>query len=84
MPAADMASGLVPYLAATVLGFEPDAFSKKLAIVRPRFPRHVHRLNVRGMRVGKAQIDLCFERPGDDIDVQTVSLQVNCGSEVSR
>ena len=69
------ASGAVPYLVTTVLGIDPDAFSKKLAIVRPHLPKDVQRLTIGGMRVGEAQVDLSFERRGDNTEVQIGSLR---------
>lgn len=56
------AAGTVPYLLTMNLGLEPDAFSKKLTIVRPHLPREVKVAEVRGLRVGAARVDLYFER----------------------
>jgi len=58
-------AGAVPYLVEIMLGLEPDAFSKRLLVVRPILPDFVDRLEVRGMQVGEAVVDLKFERTSD-------------------
>jgi len=40
----------------------PDAFGKRLRIVRPILPDFVHHLELRGLRVGDARADLSFDR----------------------
>jgi hypothetical protein len=49
-------------LLATLLGLEPDAFARRLRIVRPMLPDFIDRLHVRGLRVGAARADLAFTR----------------------
>jgi glycogen debranching enzyme len=56
------AAGSVPLLLATLLGLEPDAFARRLRIVRPMLPDFIDRLHVRGLRVGAARADLAFTR----------------------
>ena len=48
-----------------MLGLEPDAFSNRLLVIRPILPDFVDRLEVRGMQVGDAVVDLKFERTSD-------------------
>ena len=59
------AAGTVPYLLATMLGLTPEAFERRLRIVRPLLPAFVDRLELRGLRVADARVDMRFERTGD-------------------
>ena len=56
------AAGATLYLIETGLGLAPDAFARRLRIVRPLLPEFVDRLQVNQLRVGDAQVDLSFER----------------------
>jgi glycogen debranching enzyme len=54
------------------LGLEIDA-SQKLARLRyPRLPENLHSLEVRGLPVGDASVDLLLRRHGDDVSVNIV------------
>jgi glycogen debranching enzyme len=55
-------AGTIPYMLEALLGFSPDACRKRLNIIRPVLPPAIDRVQVRGMRVGKAVLDLDFER----------------------
>ena len=55
----------VPYLVATVLGLEPEAFDRRLRVVRPTLPDGCERLELRRLRVGPAAADLRFRRADD-------------------
>ena len=59
------AAGSVPYMVETALGLVPDAFEKRLRIVRPLLPDFVHDLELHGLRVGDARADLRFENAAD-------------------
>jgi glycogen debranching enzyme len=59
------AAGTVPYLLASSLGLVPEAFDRRLRIVRPVLPPFVSQLEVRRLRVGRARVDLRFERASD-------------------
>jgi glycogen debranching enzyme len=56
------AAGAVPYLVANMLGLVPEAFEQRLRIVRPILPDFIDHLLVKQLRVGKARVDLAFER----------------------
>jgi glycogen debranching enzyme len=58
------AAGAIPYLLATGLGLRPDGLGGTLRIVEPLLPRWLDRLEVEGLRVGGARVDLRFERAG--------------------
>jgi hypothetical protein len=57
-----------------LLGLEPDAYGSRLRIVRPRLPCRVDRLELRGLRVGDAAVDLLFERRVRGEDVVAVEI----------
>ncbi len=59
------AAGAVPYLLEAVLGLVPEAFDRRLRIVRPTLPNPVDELHIQGMEVGPAQVDLRYERTRD-------------------
>jgi glycogen debranching enzyme len=56
------AAGSIPYMVETALGLVPDAFNKRLRIVRPTLPDFVHHLELHGLRIGEARADLSFDR----------------------
>jgi len=61
------AAGSIPYLLKWGLGLSPDAMEKRLRVVRPSLPRWLQRVDVTGLEVGGARIDLRFERAGDQV-----------------
>ena len=61
------AAGSIPFLLKWGLGLSPDALSKRLAIVRPSLPRWLNRVEVTGLALGDAKIDLVFERAGEQV-----------------
>jgi glycogen debranching enzyme len=68
------AAGTLPFLLTTLLGLEPDAFGKRLRIVRPLLPDGLDRLDVKQLRVGGASVDLAFHRGSVGIDVDVMNL----------
>ena len=56
------ASGSMPYLVSTLLGLRPEAFDRRLRIVRPMLPDSVNTLELHRLRIGHAKVDLRFER----------------------
>jgi hypothetical protein len=46
----------------TSLGLVPEAFERRLRVVRPQLPDFVYWLEARRLRVGGANADLRFER----------------------
>ena len=61
------AAGSIPYLLKWGLGLSPDAMEKRLRVVRPSLPRWLRRVDVTGLQIGSARIDLRFERAGDQV-----------------
>ena len=69
------AAGAMPYIFTTVLGFEPDGFEQRLRIVRPKLPGNVNRIEVRGLHVGRGEVDLLFERERDQVAVRILKVK---------
>jgi glycogen debranching enzyme len=67
-------AGAIPYLLTILLGLEPDAFDRRLRIVRPVLPENINRVEVNQLRVGAARVDLLFERKGGEIVARDVSV----------
>jgi glycogen debranching enzyme len=60
------AAGAIPSMLTAALGLQPDAFARRLRIVRPILPAYVSRLDLRRVRVGDARVDLRFQRGAED------------------
>jgi hypothetical protein len=58
----------------TLLGLEPDAFAKRLRIVRPLLPELVNRLDVQRLAVGEAKVDLRFRRTSEQVVVDILRV----------
>ena len=58
------AAGAIPYLVTCGLGLVPDGLSGRLRIRRPSLPRWLNRVEVSGLRIAGARVDLLFERIG--------------------
>jgi len=76
------AAGSIPWLLAACLGLEPDALHGRLRVVRPLLPRWVDRLDLSGLRVAGATVDLRFERTAEG--VQLAGAQVDGTLEIVR
>jgi glycogen debranching enzyme len=61
------AAGSIPFLLKWGLGLSPDALNRRLRIVRPSLPRWLERIDVTGLELGSARIDLRFERTGEHV-----------------
>lgn len=59
------AAGSIPYMIETALGLVPEAFERRLRIVRPILPDFVRRVELHGLRVGDALAGLRFECIGE-------------------
>ena len=75
------AAGSIPFLLKRGLGLSPDALEKRLAIVRPSLPRWLNRVEVTGLALGEARIDLVFERSGEH--VMLADAQIDGDAEVA-
>jgi glycogen debranching enzyme len=59
------AAGSIPYMLASVLGLQPDAFERRLHIARPHLPDWLQWVAVRKLRVGEAEVDVEYQRSRD-------------------
>ncbi len=69
------AAGSVPFLLSTVLGLVPEAFERRLRIVRPWMPAPTYYIELRSLRVGDARVDLRFERTPAGTSVRTLRIE---------
>ncbi len=78
------AAGAPFLLISSILGFEPDAAHGRIALRRPMLPEWLHRLEMRGLRLGGHNGQLRFDRSGSEtavvlsqyseIDIQVLPL----------
>lgn len=68
-------AGAVPYLLTTALGLTPEAFEHRLKITRPVLPANVNHVEIRHLRVGRARVDLVFERKGEQVAARVLDLE---------
>jgi glycogen debranching enzyme len=78
------AAGTLPFLLTTLLGLEPDAFRKRVRIVRPLLPKGLDRLNIKGLQVNRASVDLSFERAKTGVHVGVTHLNGELEVEVTQ
>ena len=76
------AAGAVPFLLTEALGVRADALERRLTIHRPVLPRWLHRVEVTGLRVGDARVDLLFERTRETDHVALSDVRVDGDVEV--
>lgn len=72
------ASAAIPSMLATAVGLEADAFSKQLLVRQPRLPWALPDLVLRGLKVGKAKVDLTFRRGAYQTDVTVDHVEGEC------
>jgi glycogen debranching enzyme len=68
-------AGSIPFMLTTLLGLEPDAFNRRLRIIRPLLPKVVERVDVLRLAVGAAKVDLRFSRTARDVNVDILRLE---------
>ena len=78
------ASGTIPFLLMTLLGVRPDAFAKRLRIIRPLLPKGLDRLDVRNLEVGQAAVDLHFQRGERGIHVDVIQVDGELDVQVDK
>jgi glycogen debranching enzyme len=71
------AAGALPHTLTAGLGLVPDGLERTLRIRRPSLPQHVARLQLHGLRVAGARIDLLFERVGGRDSVALTDVQID-------
>jgi glycogen debranching enzyme len=79
------AAGAVPFMIEALLGLVPNAFEKKLHIMRPVLPDLVHHLELKGLRLGQSTVDLRFDRNTDDtIATRIIKVRGEVDVEISN
>jgi glycogen debranching enzyme len=68
------AAGALPYLLSSGLGLVPDGLGGSLQVVRPWLPRWLGRVEIEGLRVAGARVDLRFERSGGEVVLADASV----------
>ena len=63
----------VPFLLETVLGLVPDAFERRLRIVRAMLPEFINYIELRRLKIGNAAVDLRFDREAHRTSVKVLS-----------
>jgi hypothetical protein len=66
------AAGAVPYLIEVLLGLTPEAYARRLRIIRPMLLGFVDRLEVHRLHVGSARANLRFESSSDGVAVKVL------------
>jgi len=78
------AAGTLPFLLVTLLGLEPDAFHKRVRIVRLLLPQGLDRLVIKGLHVNRASVDLTFERDNTGVHVEVTNLDGELEVQVTQ
>jgi glycogen debranching enzyme len=68
------AAGSIPYLLRAGLGLIPDGLERRLRVVRPSLPEWLTHVEVKGLEVAGARIDLRFERAGERVTLADVQI----------
>ncbi len=76
------ASGALPYLLTSGLGLRADGLERTLRVRRPSLPRWVNRVEVHGLRIAAASVDLLFTRAVDGEHVALTDASVDGDVEV--
>lgn len=67
-------AGSVLYFLESMLGLVPNAFEKKLRVVRPRLPPYVGMLDLEQLRIAGARVHVRFERAAGGVSVRVVDM----------
>jgi glycogen debranching enzyme len=69
------AAGTVYQLLGSMLGLVPDAAARRLTLNRPVLPPWIAWIDVRGIRVGPARVDLLMSRDGEGCKLEHVDVE---------
>jgi glycogen debranching enzyme len=79
------AAGALPHALWTLLGLSPDALARRLTVRRPRLPDWLARVELGGVHVGEARVDLRFTRgDGGAVDVDAAVREGELDVEVTE
>lgn len=68
-------AGAIPYMLKWALGLSGQGFERRLRVIRPCLPRWVSSLEVTGIRLAGATIDLRFERAGEQVTLADARVE---------
>jgi glycogen debranching enzyme len=77
------AAGAIPFLLSEALGLRAEALEGRLAIHRPVLPAWLRRVDVTGLRVADARVDLLFERTRGTDQVALSDVRVDGDLEIT-
>jgi glycogen debranching enzyme len=69
------AAGAIPYLLRAGLGLIPDGLGRRLRVVRPSLPRWLTHVEIHGLEIAGATVDLTFQRAGDTVSLAEVQIE---------
>jgi glycogen debranching enzyme len=69
------AAGSIPYLLRAGLGLIADGLERRLRVVRPSLPHWLNHVEVHGLEVAGATVDLTFERTGEAVTLADVRIE---------
>lgn len=78
------AAGAFPLITQAVLGLLPDGPHNRLHIVRPLLPEWLEKVQVEGLRVGRGEADLYYERRGRRTRVKVLDVRGDLKVELVR
>jgi glycogen debranching enzyme/CRP-like cAMP-binding protein len=78
------AADALPFMLTQMLGLLPHDGGATLDVVRPILPLGVNRLQLRGLRVGSARVDLAFERVDHQDEQTRVTARATAGTPLVR
>jgi glycogen debranching enzyme len=68
------AAGAIPYMVRSGLGLIADGLERRLRIIRPSLPRWLSHVEVEGLRIAGATLDLHFQRTREGVTVSDVRI----------
>jgi glycogen debranching enzyme len=77
-------SGAVFQLLTACLGLEVDGPQRALSFTSPTLPEAVSDMEITGLAIGDARVDLAFTRHGDDVGVNVLRREGSCTVVVQK
>jgi glycogen debranching enzyme len=77
-------SGAVFMMLTACLGLEIDAPQRTVTFASPMLPDMIREMQISGLRVADASVDLAFVRHGDDVAVSVLRRDGNCAVRVLK
>jgi hypothetical protein len=74
----------MPLITQAILGLCPDAVGRRLSVVRPRLPDWLEVVQVNGLKVGDAEVDLRYRRRGHKTRLEVLDVRGDLHIEKRR